>query len=171
MQHYFLISWSSWTYSRYENNVIQKQFNSFENVATQGSNAGLPCCRQILYQLSHQGRPRILEWVAISFSRGSSRPRDRIQVSCIVGRHYRLSHQERWKSKLKVKVTQLCLTLCVWLCSPWNSTGQNTGEGHLSLLQRIFPTQESNPGLPHCSRILYQLSHQGQTTSEWLRWS
>ena len=47
------------------------------------------------------------------------------------------------------------------LCSPWNSLGQNTGVGSLSLLQGIFPTQGSNPGLPHCRRILYQLSHQG----------
>ena len=31
----------------------------------------------------------------------------------------------------------------------------------LSLLQRIFPTQGSNPGLPHCRQILYQLSHKG----------
>ena len=47
------------------------------------------------------------------------------------------------------------------LYSPWNSTGHNTGEGSLSLLQGIFPTQGSNPGLPHCRRILYQLSYQG----------
>ena len=47
------------------------------------------------------------------------------------------------------------------LYSPWNSPGQNTGVGSLSLLQRIFPTQGSNPGLPHCGRILYQLSHKG----------
>ena len=47
------------------------------------------------------------------------------------------------------------------LYSPWNTPGQNTGEGSLSLLQGIFPTQGSNPGLPHCSQILYQLSHQG----------
>ena len=33
-----------------------------------------------------------------------------------------------------------------------------------SLLQGIFPTQGSNPGLPHCRRILYQLSHQGSPT-------
>ena len=43
----------------------------------------------------------------------------------------------------------------------WNSPGQNTRVGSPSLLQRIFPTQESNPGLPHCRQILYQLSHQG----------
>ena len=47
------------------------------------------------------------------------------------------------------------------LYSPWNSPGQNTGLGSCSLLQGIFPTQGSNPGLPHCMWILYQLSHQG----------
>ena len=47
------------------------------------------------------------------------------------------------------------------LYTPWNSPGQNTGVGSLSLLQGIFPTQGLNPGLPHCRRILYQLSHKG----------
>ena len=42
---------------------------------------------------------------------------------------------------------------------PWNSPGQNTGVGSLSLLQGIFPTQGSNPDLMHCRRMLYQLSH------------
>ena len=46
------------------------------------------------------------------------------------------------------------------LYSPWNSLVQSTGVGSLFLLQGIFPTQASNPGLPHCRRILYQLSHQ-----------
>ena len=50
------------------------------------------------------------------------------------------------------------------LYSPWNSPGQNTGVGCLSLLQRTFPTQGSNPGLLHCRRILYQLIHQGSPT-------
>ena len=45
------------------------------------------------------------------------------------------------------------------LYSPWNSPGQNTGVGSLSLLQGIFPTQGSNPGLLHCRLILYQMSH------------
>ena len=48
------------------------------------------------------------------------------------------------------------------LHSPWNSPGKNTGVGSLSLLQGIFPTQGLNPGLPHCRRILHQLSHQGR---------
>ena len=42
------------------------------------------------------------------------------------------------------------------LYSPWNSPGQNTGVGSLSLLQRIFPTQRSNSG-----QILYHLNHKG----------
>ena len=64
----------------------------------------------------------------------------------------------------------MCVCVCVCVCesrsvvsnsSPWKSPGQNTGMGSLSLLQGIFPTQGSNPGLPHCRRILYQLSLKG----------
>ena len=47
------------------------------------------------------------------------------------------------------------------LYSPWNSLGQNTGVGNLSLLQGIFPTQVSNLGLSHCRQILYQLNWKG----------
>ena len=47
------------------------------------------------------------------------------------------------------------------LYSPWNSPGQNIGVGSLSLRQGIFPTQGSNSDLPHCGRILHQLSHKG----------
>ena len=50
------------------------------------------------------------------------------------------------------------------LYNSWNSPGQNTGVGSLSLHQGIFPTQWSNPGLSHCGRILYQLSHKGSPT-------
>ena len=41
-----------------------------------------------------------------------------------------------------------------------DSPGKNTGVGCHALLQGIFPTQGSNPGLPHCRRILYHMSHQ-----------
>jgi len=47
------------------------------------------------------------------------------------------------------------------LYSPRNSPGQNTGMVNLSLLLGIFPTQGSNPGLPHGRQILYQLSRKG----------
>ena len=52
---------------------------------TQGWNPGLPHCGQILYQLSHQGKPKKLEWVAYPFSSGSSWPRNQTGVSCIAG--------------------------------------------------------------------------------------
>ena len=52
------------------------------------------------------------------------------------------------------------------LHSPWNSPGQNTGVGSLCLLQGIFPTQGSNPGLAHCRWILYQLNHKGSPWKE-----
>ena len=65
-------------------------------------------------------------------------------------------------------VTQLCPTLCdPMVCSPpgssvcGDSPGNNTGVGCHALLQRIFPTQGLNPGLPHCMHILYHLNHQG----------
>ena len=65
-------------------------------------------------------------------------------------------------------VAQSCLTLCDPMnCSPpgssvhGDSPGKNTGVGCHALLQGIFPTQGSNPGLLHYRQILYRLSHQG----------
>ena len=55
---------------------------------TQGSNPGLSHCGWILYHLSHQGSPGILEWVAYPFSRGTSQPRNQARVSCIAGRFF-----------------------------------------------------------------------------------
>ena len=63
------------------------------------------------------------------------------------------------------------------LHSPWNSPGQNTGVGSLFLLQGIFPTRGSNPGLPHRRRILHPPSRQGspwraevQVKCHWKLW-
>ena len=63
-----------------------------------------------------------------------------------------------------VKVTQLCPTL-------WDPTDYTVhgilqarildGVGSLSLLQGIFSTQESNPGLLHFRQMIYQLSYEG----------
>ena len=71
----------------------------------------------------------------------------------------------------KVLVSQSCLTsLCdpqgLWpatLLCPWNSSGKSTGVGGHSLLQQIFLTQVSNPGLLHCRWFLYRLNHQGRS--------
>ena len=78
---------------------------------------------------------RILEWIAIPSSRGSSQPRDWTQVSCIAGRFFLLSEPQ--------------------------GKPKNTGVGSLSFIQGDIPTQESNQGFLHCRQILYQLSHQG----------
>ena len=66
------------------------------------------------------------------------------------------------------EVTQSCPILCHPMdCRPpgssvhGDSTGKNTGVGRHFLLQGIFPTQGSNPGLQHCRQTLYPLSHQG----------
>ena len=56
------------------------------------------------------------------------------------------------------------------LYSPWNFPGQNTELGSQSLLQGIFPTRGSNPGLLCCRQILYQLSHQGSPASKAQTW-
>ena len=60
----------------------------------QGLNPGFPHCKRILYQLSHKGSPRILEWVAYAFSSGSSQPRNQTRVSCIAGRFF-----TRWATR------------------------------------------------------------------------
>ena len=80
---------------------------------------------------------RILEWVAIPFSRRSSQPMDWTQVSLIAGRFF-----TSWATR----------------------ETQNTGVGSLFLLQQIFPTQESNWGL--LPTLLYQLSYQGIHSSK-----
>jgi len=50
---------------------------------------------------------------------------------------------------------------CTKLLRPWDFPDKSTGVGCHFLLQGIFPTQGSNPGLPHCRQTLYRLSHQG----------
>ena len=93
----------------------------------------------------------IQQWVHKSFSRRSP-------LSSI-----------KWKS-----LSHIWLFATPWTIqySPWNSLAQNTGVGSLSLLQGIFPTQRSNPGLPHCRWILYQLSHKGNLRIlEWVAYS
>ena len=72
----------------------------------------------------------------------------------------------------QVLVIQSCLTLCDPMdCSlPGSSIhgicqARNTKVGCHFLLQGIFPTQESNPGLPHCRQVLHRLSHQGSLLS------
>ena len=90
--------------------------------------------------------------------------------------HGDCSHEIKRRLLLRIKaitnlkeseVSQLCLTLqhhglqpATLLC-PWDFPGKNTGMGCHFLLQWFFPTQGSNPGLPHCRQTPYHLSHQG----------
>ena len=62
------------------------------------------------------------------------------------------------------EVTQLCPTLCDpgGLLHQWDFPGKSSGVGCHFLLQKIFPTQGLNPGLPHYRQMLYHLSHQGE---------
>ena len=79
------------------------------------------------------------------------------------------------RKKVKTLVAQSCLTPCDPMdCSPsdfsvhGDSPGKNTGVGCHSLLQGIFLTQWSNPGLLHCRQILYHLSHrEAPTLLQW----
>ena len=69
--------------------------------------------------------------------------------------------------KVKVKsFSRVQLSGTPWLLCPWDSPGKNTGVGCYFLLQGIFPTQGSNPGLLHCRHMLYPLSHQGSLSSQ-----
>ena len=55
------------------------------------------------------------------------------------------------------------IVACTKLLHPWDFQGKSTAVGCRFLLQGIFPTQGSNPGLSHCRQTLYHLSHQGKS--------
>ena len=64
---------------------------------------------------------------------------------------------------MKVKVAQSCPTLCDLMDYTVHGIFQSRilEQVTFPFSRGIFPTQGSNPGLPHCRRILYQLSHKG----------
>ena len=79
----------------------------------QGSNPALPHCRRILYHLSHQGSPRILEWVTYPFSRGSSWPRNWTRISCIAGRFF-----TSWATREALIYNSVCILIPISLFIP-----------------------------------------------------
>ena len=99
---------------------------------TQGLKPGLPHCRWILYQLSHKGSPRILEWVASPSPADLPNPgiepgSPALQADSSTelpgkpSQFYLYIYRER--KKMKVLVAQLCLTLCDPMnCSPPSSS-------------------------------------------------
>ena len=74
---------------------------------TQGLNPGILHCRWILYQLSHQGSIRLLEWVVYHFSSGFSQPRDQTRVSCIASGFF-----PKWVMR---EVVSLSLSVCMYI--------------------------------------------------------
>ena len=82
-----LLPYSPWNFPG-QNTGVSSHSLFQEIFQIQGSNPGLLHFRQILYQLSHQGSPRILEWVAYPFFSGSSWPRNQTGVFCIAGRFF-----------------------------------------------------------------------------------
>ena len=86
-----------------------------------GSNPGLPHYRRILYQLSHQGRPRILEWVAYPVCSRSSWSRSRTGVSCIAGiffTSWATRESPRSCRVLNMHLLAVCLVLSL---TPWGA--------------------------------------------------
>ena len=71
-----------------QNTGVGSHIPSPGDLPNPGIEPGLLHCRWILYQLSHKGSSRILEWAAYSFSRRSSWPRNRTRVSCIAGGYF-----------------------------------------------------------------------------------
>ena len=71
--------------------------------------------------------------------------------------------EKKWKCKSLSRVWLFAApgTVPTRLLCPWDFPGKNTGEHSHAFLQRIFPTQGSNLGLPHHRQILYHLSHEG----------
>ena len=69
----------------------------------------------------------------------------------------------KMKSLSRVQLFVTPWTVAYQALGPWDFPGKNTGVGCHFLLQRIFPTQGSIPGLLHCRQTLYRLSHTCKT--------
>ena len=74
----------------------------------------------------------------------------------------------KWSRSVLSDSLRSCGQYPTRLLHPWDFPSKITGVGCHFLLQGIFPTQGSNPGLPHCRQMLYQLSHQ-ETLVSWFR--
>ena len=110
---------------------------------TQGSNSGLPNCRWILYRLSHQGSPRILEWVAYPFSRGTFWPRNRTGVSCIAAGFFTI-----W---ITMEVPPEYIWYHIRICVPISDLLHPLAPGQR--IMSYFPMSGPSLGFPGCSVV------------------
>ena len=99
---------------------------------TQELNSRFPHCRWILYQLSHQRSPKILEWVAYPFFRGSSWPRDRTGVSYIA-----VGFFTSWATR-EVSI-QICTlkNIIVLYIKAWEQAIFKPGFGSLTIIRKF----------------------------------
>ena len=104
----------------------------------------------IFYHLKHQGSPRILEWVAYPFSRGSSWPRNQTGVSCTAGRFFTSRAKPLVRPKKKKKKPTTTTKRWVWRASELRNTSRQwhilppRGKNHLnSGLGDIIPCTSS----------------------------
>ena len=131
---------------------------------TQRLNPGLLHCGQILYHLSHQGSPRILERADCSLSRGSSQPRNQTRVSCIASQFFTSGGHNNGVSasasvlRLNIMNIQDCFAL------GWTVLDCLAVQGTLkSLLQH----HSSKASILQCSAFfIVQLSHPYMTTGK-----
>ena len=96
---------------------------------------------------------RILEWVTFPLSRGSSQPRDRIQVSCIAGSLYQLSHKESPR-------------ILEWVASPFSrgSSRPRNWTVVYCIAGRFFTTELSGMWIPDILMVLcFYISEQFQS--------
>ena len=124
---------------------------------TLGLNPCLPHCRQILYQLSHKGSPRIMEWVAYPFSSRSSRPRTWTEVACSADGFF-----TNWAIREPQGKPQLWKTACNYCPFSPASKAQHLWTSFLSLSLTFAsvitsPTLTSTPSLS--LRILVIMLH------------
>ena len=111
---------------------------------TQGSNPGLPHCRQILYQLSHQGSPRILAWVAYPFSRGSSPMRVSEGIHLLFPTHSASAPTLFYSKLFLVPTTQLKSASSAWSWCMWPLKGASLWHLYLQSQRTLVKTG-------HCS--------------------
>ena len=123
-------------------------------------NPGLWHCGQILYQLSHQGSPRKLEWVAYPFSSESSRPRNRTQGSPALQADSLPIEPPESTRNLAVGQTQL--TVQPLLAPIQTPTSYILGNLLRSALRTRFPSSLFSKGYPR-GRLLFRIRLSQQT--------
>ena len=147
------VNWSSLTLCDPTNytvhGILQASTLEWIAVPTQGLTQGLLHCRQILYHLSHQGSPGILEWIAFFFSSRSSWPRNQIGVSCFAGRFFTNWDTREAQECVRVLVSpHHCQQLSIYLFDYRHPAAAAAAKSLQSCPTLCDPIDGSPPGCP-----------------------